>query len=296
MTNSTRPRVLFDEAHGEAWTIRPEAALAMQPAHPLDASYELAAQALRDRDFVVEANVESSLTAGVLNESDILVIAHPSDPTWERTTAGSPRLAEAEITAIEAFVHQGGGLIVLGETEHEKYGNNLNELLGRFSIRLENETVQDYDHCVTAPTWILAELLARVGSACFYRTTTISANHGARVIARAHATASLPGAALLVASEHGKGRVVVLGDSDLFGDDCIDQLDHRALWLNLVYWATPSADRGPRRTPRRRAARIRRGPSCAITQTSSGCSRSPTAPCRATPARRAGTSMRSRQR
>ncbi len=255
MTNSTGPRVLFDEAHGEAWTIRPEAALAMQPAHPADASYGLAAQALRDRDFVVEANVESSLTAGVLDQCDILVIAHPSDPTWERTTAGSPRLAEAEITAIEAFVHQGGGLIVLGETEHEKYGNNLNELLARFSIRLENETVQDYDHCVTAPSWILAELqdggrgtdgdlLARVGSACFYRTTTISANHGARVIARAHATASLPGAPLLLASEHGKGRVVVLGDSDLFGDDCIDQLDHRALWLNLVYWATPSADRG----------------------------------------------------
>ena len=253
MTNSTRPRVLFDEAHGEAWTIRPEAALAMRPAHPADASYELAARALSDRDFVVEANVESPLTAGVLDESAILVIAHPSDPAWERTTGGSPRLAESEIDAIEAFVKDGGGLIVLGETEHEKYGNNLNELLARFGIRLENETVQDYDHYVTAPSWILADLheggrgtdgdlLARVGSTCFYRTTTISANHGARVVARSHATASLPGAPLLVASEHGRGRVVVLGDSDLFGDDCIDQLDHLALWLNLVCWATPAAD------------------------------------------------------
>ncbi len=31
----------------------------------------------------------------------------------------------------------------------------------------------------------------------------------------------------------------VLADSDLFGDDCIDQLDHRSLWLNLIYWVTP---------------------------------------------------------
>jgi hypothetical protein len=36
--------------------------------------------------------------------------------------------------------------------------------------------------------------------------------------------------------------VVVLADSDLFGDDCIDELDHRALWLNLVFWASRSAD------------------------------------------------------
>jgi uncharacterized protein DUF6421 len=35
---------------------------------------------------------------------------------------------------------------------------------------------------------------------------------------------------------HGAGRVVVLADSDLFGDDCIDQFDHRALWLNLTHW------------------------------------------------------------
>jgi len=29
----------------------------------------------------------------------------------------------------------------------------------------------------------------------------------------------------------------VLGDSDLFGDDCIDSLDHAALWLNIANWA-----------------------------------------------------------
>src|SRR5262249_25804931 len=40
--------------------------------------------------------------------------------------------------------------------------------------------------------------------------------------------------------KHGQGRVVVLADSDLFGDDCIDELDHRALWLNIVYWVSRS--------------------------------------------------------
>jgi Family of unknown function (DUF6421)/Domain of unknown function (DUF4350) len=253
MTDSgTLARILFDEAHNEAWSIRPELARQMQPAHPGDASYDRAAAVLIERDFVVAPNIDQPLTDETLRDCEVLVIAHPSDPVWERTTGtGSPRLSSEELDAIEAFVAQGGGLIVLGETEQEKYGNNLNELLARFGLHLENDTVQDYEHCHGAPSWILAELqagargrqgdlLARVTAACLYRATTISPSNGAVVLARTHATASAPARPLIVASEHGRGRVVLLADSDLFGDDCIDELDHRALWLNLVYWVTRS--------------------------------------------------------
>ncbi len=241
-------RVVFDEAHNEAWTVRPELARQMQPAHPGDSSYARAAAALAERDFVVESHAEGPLTEEALAGAGVLVIAHPSDPAWERTTGtGSPRLTADELDAVQAFVERGGGLIVLGETEQEKYGNNLNELLARFGLHLENDTVQDYEHHVGAPSWVLADLqrgargragdlLARVHAACLYRATTITSSNGAVVLARTHASASVPGAPLIVAATHGQGRVVVLGDSDLFGDDCIDELDHRALWLNLIYW------------------------------------------------------------
>ncbi|MGN6867527.1 MAG: DUF6421 family protein [Solirubrobacteraceae bacterium] len=250
--SGTLARVVFDESHSEAWTIRPELARTMQPAHPGDASYARAAAALAARDFVVSANVDQPLTAEVLRDCGVLVIAHPSDPRWERTTGtGSPQLSGEELEAIEAFVAAGGGLVVLGETEQEKYGNNLNELLARFRLRLENDTVQDYEHYREAPSWILAELgegergtagdlLARVKAACLYRATTISASDRAAVLARTHATASAPNRPLIVAATHGQGRVVVLADSDLFGDDCIDDLDHRALWLNICYWVSRS--------------------------------------------------------
>ena len=90
----------------------------------------------------------------------MLVIAHPSDPRWEATTGeGDPRLADEEIEAIAAWVEAGGGLIVLGETEQEKYGNNLNELLARFGIEIETATVQDYEHHREAPSWVLADLV-----------------------------------------------------------------------------------------------------------------------------------------
>ncbi len=55
---------------------------------------------------------------------------------------------------------RGGGLVVLGETEQDKYGNNLNELLARFGVEIENATVQDYEHHRgDAPSWVLADLL-----------------------------------------------------------------------------------------------------------------------------------------
>ncbi len=254
MGATTLARVLFDEAHSEAWTIRPQVAAEMQPAHPGDSSYARAAALLSERGFVIQPHTEGPLTSSLLARTDVLVLAHPSEPAWERTTGiGSPRFSAEELDAVEQFVRDGGGLIVLGETEQEKYGNNVNELLARFGIHLESDTVQDYEHCLGAPSWVLAELadggrgregdlLARVHQACFYRATTIASSNGGHVLARTHATASTPGAPLVVASRQGRGHVVVLADSDLFGDDCIDQLDHRALWLNLVFWASRSAD------------------------------------------------------
>ena len=54
----------------------------------------------------------------------------------------------------------GGGLVVLGEEEHDKYANNLNALLGRFGIAIANDAISDYEHCDAAPHWVLADLAA----------------------------------------------------------------------------------------------------------------------------------------
>jgi hypothetical protein len=259
-------RVLFDESHSEAWTIRPGVAAEMQPSHPADSSLARAAGALAAREFEVEAHTDGPLTAEVLAQASVLVIAHPSDPRWEATVnGGSPLLDDAELAAVEAFVREGGGLVVLAETEQDKYGNNLDRLLAPFGIGIENATVQDYEHHHgDTPSWVLASLggpldpgagpadaagpaadpLAGIGAACFYRAGALRADNGARVIARAQPTASLPNAPLAAVSTFGAGRVVVLADSDLFGDDCIGELDHEALWLNLVYWASQPAFAG----------------------------------------------------
>ncbi|GAA3688607.1 DUF6421 family protein [Nonomuraea antimicrobica] len=248
------PRVLFDEAHSESWTVRRELAEAINPAHPDDNSYARAARLLRHLGHTVAVHTSGPLDPETLAGQDVLVIAHPSGQRWERTTGqGSPVFGAAELDAITSFVADGGGLVVLAEEEQDKYGNNLNELLARFGVFVEHATVRDPGHAHRGvATWVLGErstgsgLLAGVHTACFYRSGTLVAD-GATVLFRTSAAADPAGAPLAVALRHGRGRVVVFADSDLFGDDSIDDHDHRALWGNVITWAAriPGARTGP---------------------------------------------------
>jgi hypothetical protein len=250
-------RVLFDEAHQEAWTVRPELAAKMQPTHPADASYARAAELLRARRVDVAVNEDGALEAETLKRADVVVIAHPSAPKWEATTGvGEPTLTPAELDALEAYVNAGGGLVVLGESEQDKYDNNLNDLLARFGVRIEHATVQDYDDTLDASTaWVRArlgngqrgaegDLLANVRGAMFYRAGTLSVTEPAtdfQILASTAATASSPNAPLALALRHGKGRVVAFADSDLFGDDCLNHLGHATLFTNVIAWAAQHA-------------------------------------------------------
>jgi hypothetical protein len=240
-------RILFDESHSQAWTIRAEVSERIQPSHPADSSYARAAAAARARGLDVAAHVEGPL-AEALERADVLVIAHPSEPQWEAVVpGGSPVFTAAELDAIERFVAGGGGLLLLAEEEQAKYGTNLGELAGRFGLHVESRVVSDYQHHHAAPHWVLADLvhprgavdpLARVHSTCFYRATTVT---GGEPLARAPLTSSAPGGVLMATARHSSGRVVVIGDSDLFGDDCIGEFDHEALWTDLLHWLAAPA-------------------------------------------------------
>jgi len=247
-------RVLFDEAHGEAWTISRERATQLQPAHPQDSSYADAADALRGRELTVDAHREGPLDDAALRAADVLVIAHPSERTWEKTDGASPVFSDAEIDAIEAWVRAGGGLVVLGETEQAKYGSNVDVLLARFGLAVRTTTIYDYEHAHAGnPAWVLgeraaartavggADLLARVEQAAFYRAGALELRNGATPILRSSAQADPAGAPLLAATTAGAGRVAVFADSDLFGDDCLADLDHRALWVDTITWAARTA-------------------------------------------------------
>jgi len=245
--------VLFDEAHSEAWSIRAETVAEMNPRHPGDAGYLKAAAALRERGMRVDPHVSGPLTASALADRDVVVVAHPSDGTWERVTGiGTAVLSAEEIDALESFVRDGGGLVVLAECEQDKYGNNLVGLLERFGVRPMNVTVQDTEHNhQDVVAWVRAslprqrgkaDLLARVAGACFYRSGVLSiTNPDAVVLAKTSSSADPAEQPLAVALQFGLGRLVVFADSDLFGDDSIGDYDHLTLWSNAITWAASGA-------------------------------------------------------
>jgi hypothetical protein len=246
-------RILFDEFHSESWSISAERAREMEPGRVANSSYAMAAAALTARDFTVARNIAQPLDAKVLAEVDVLVLPHPCDSRWERTTsAGSPAFTSAEIDAVQAFVREGGALLVISEYEHAKYGDNLNELLAPTGLRLENGTAFDNSACVPGnPEWLMGEPVGEtpfahgVRRACFYRTGWCSAKDGASLVWTTGAQAVPPRAGLIGIDTLGSGRVAVVADSVLFGDERGSEFDHLQLWLNLIYWlaATPTPAR-----------------------------------------------------
>lgn len=250
-------RMMFDEAHSESWSIDPEQAARMNPDYPENSCYARAAADLAERDFIVSRNADHPLDAALLAEVDVLALLHPCDPRWEKTTSSnSPRLSEGEVADVQAFVRGGGSLLVITEYEHEKYGDNLNELLAPFGIEIINTTVVDRSRCLhTNPAWVLgkpsgefAALAHGVEQACFYQSGacrilpgTNNCGEEASIAWRASGQANPPDAGLIAAVRCGEGRMVVVADSLLFGEEFFGELDHRALWRNVCYWLSEPA-------------------------------------------------------
>ncbi len=247
---------LADEFHSESWSVSAQRAREIAPEDPANSSYQIAASALAERDFTVHRNTSGPLTLDTLAGADVLALVHPCDPSWERTTSRNPpSLSAEEIAAILAWVRAGGGLLVITEYEHAKYGDNLNELLAAVGLRIESGKVSDRSACEAGVAeWFHAEpvedspLGHMASRACFYRAGWLAAAEEAGVAWRASAGAHPRRAGVIGHAKAGLGRVVVVTDSVLFGDERILHHDHLALWLNIVHWlAAPAYERAGQR-------------------------------------------------
>ncbi|HEY5704130.1 MAG TPA: DUF6421 family protein [Terrimicrobiaceae bacterium] len=245
-------RVLFDEYHSESWSVSRLRAEEINPGDSINSSYQEAAEALTAHGFSIRRNIEQPLCPAVLKDTDILVLPHPCDPKWERTTSSnSPKLSDEEIADVRAFVRVGGGLLVISEYEYDKYRSNLNELLAPFGLAMENSTVIDRAGSPDNPTRIAAEALDGplahgVHAARFYQAGSCKADGAARVAWKSSSKALPPDAGLVSIALAGEGRVILVSDSSLFGDEHLRDCDHEKLWLNLFYWlAVPASRRLP---------------------------------------------------
>jgi hypothetical protein len=240
-------KILFDESHSESWSISEAIAKQIQPEKYSNSSYAAAATALVDAGFTVDVVRESGRLIEYLSAFDVLVIVHPCDADYESTVPiGTPIFSDDEVIAIQSFVKNGGGLIAVSEYDHKKYGSNLNKILEHFGLEFQNRTIsEDISAGTVHATWITPKvadpamcfgLTIGVSRLCFYRSTVCSFDKNSSAVAWPSSIPLDRSEGSIVCSNHEKGRVITVGDSDLFGDVFFRSLDHRNMWLNMAWW------------------------------------------------------------
>ena len=101
-------RVIFDEAHRQAWSTRPEIAKSINPTNPNDAGYVTAATDLSDSGFTVGVHESGAITASTLSEADVFVVLHFQQMTVPSQTMGASKRCEfKQIVRLGGVNHRG---------------------------------------------------------------------------------------------------------------------------------------------------------------------------------------------
>jgi hypothetical protein len=239
-------RLLYDEGHNQTWTIDPGLAIELSRRTneaPRYYSYAHVADLIRSRFSGTVVRITAGpLTKEILATGDVLLLNHCCLSRHKHLGVGGEAIfSAAEIAAIEAAVRGGLGLLVLGEFEIDSWGSNINDVLAPFGIRFRNDVATIAADRVRGPlrlpifetTEIAAHAAAAgaqkisYGSGCTLELLTRMAEGVVR---------SGEGEVVLAAAEVGRGRVVAVGDSDLFAEPFLSYNDNRALLVGLLAW------------------------------------------------------------
>jgi alpha-ketoglutarate-dependent taurine dioxygenase len=231
----------FDEVHAETWTVSRELAVKAAASKPEYVYYGHLADVLRlDSQYKV-VRLTQEWSDDTLRGIDVLVIAHPANPQHEGVICqGSPSFSDQDRKKIEAFLHRGGGLFVIGEHNAERWGNNLNEILSSSNIIFNDDTVQAPKDAADAHLLVqhftckdieTHPITASVSRISFHRGCSLSCAAPAKALIMAPG-----GQCVFGASEVGAGRVAVIGDSDLFSIPYVGGFDNLRLFQNAVQW------------------------------------------------------------
>jgi len=235
----------FDESLGEQWTISDDRAAELSPAVPerrtlghltLLANEVLNAQSRR---------LENSWTDAELRKTDVLVIADPIR-----------RATPTVVSCLERFVRCGGALLVIAGSLASP--DAASSVSGRFGIRVNGRTVvstrtgehhlvSDAINCRTIRGF-LAE----------HHVREVVCQHGRSLACERESQASVvapTGETVFAAVLWGRGRVAVLGSSELVAVPYIGLADNALLYAVTLAWL--AGERDGEAASRRRAEATR---------------------------------------
>ncbi|MFH0777594.1 MAG: DUF4350 domain-containing protein [Candidatus Eisenbacteria bacterium] len=218
--------VIFDDSREQFW----------QPFDPGFFGYSELGIALREAGFLVtESNFPLNHTLPTVNPRGSVLVLGP---------ASHQRYDPKEISAVEEYVNKGGGLLILAEPDVFGSENFQNALASKFGMRFLNGEVLDTVNSQrwTAGRWIF-------GTSPFFGIDRVALPVPLPMIVAGSAFPILTGmdtlipnkATLGAAVERGQGRVVCIGDSQLFinggnEDIGIDCGNNRAFAMAVFRW------------------------------------------------------------
>ncbi|HZF07149.1 MAG TPA: DUF4350 domain-containing protein [Thermoanaerobaculia bacterium] len=239
-------KLLYDESHNQTWTV--DAGLAAQLSRrtneaPRYYSYAPLAD-LVDARFggTVMRLTEAPLRPEILRSGDLLLLNHCCSRQHQHQGVGGDAIfLPEEIAAIVAAVEAGMGLLVLGEFEIDSWGSNVNQVLKPFGMRFKNDVATVAAERVRGTTRLpIFEATGIAAHPVSAGVRKISYGSGCTLEIRADRVAAVisndEGAVLLAATQMGRGRVVAVGDSDLFAEPFLAYNDNRALLVGLLSW------------------------------------------------------------
>jgi len=234
-------KVVFDEAHSESWTIDTREALRISPTTP-DNYYmgHLAALLKTLLDCDVQRNTDK-LTASVLADTELLIVCHPCQDSVEPSLGGEANFGRDEIVALVEWVANGAGILVLGEYNVGNWGSNINDLLVQFQLTFCDDTVvasRGGDNAHLLSRHFLADVESSAKNPVVENVSSITYQRGCSIscppeqsLIRAPA-----GETIVACAEKGKGRVVAIGDSDIFSIPYLGYADNALLFTNSIRW------------------------------------------------------------
>lgn len=181
----------------------------------LNHNYRAIASLLRDNGYSLTELSESLDGTGLWN-ADIFVVSALSN--YETPYSSS------EITLVEHFVQAGGGLIILADNNAAR-PRNLIELTRRFGVLTSRD-----DRIGNLSRFIQNDLLSEIQEVTFSSGSSLELVGQGGAVALAYDEANRIG---IARQELGAGKVIVIGDADLWTNDQLTQSDNADLALTL---------------------------------------------------------------
>ncbi|MFX0027764.1 MAG: hypothetical protein ACFE8B_01020 [Candidatus Hermodarchaeota archaeon] len=232
--------ILFDIAHNEMLNIE-------------DKEFSDFANLLKRLDLTIQKNEKKHLTKEIIRDIDLLVIGNPIDDFF----------STQEIKVIVDFVRSGGGLLLLSE-----YGSdylqktNINDLSGKFGILFEKNLIKEVNKVNQNCTSILHiqdflkhQLVKQIreiniGGAC---SLFLSKDAKPLIETKRNSWPEIFDSSteqwikegeeeeqiIAAYSEFGQGKVVAIGDIDIFTSDSnigLHSLDNQRFIQNIINW------------------------------------------------------------